>query len=286
VKIRGYLIILFIITGILVFENFMLNNLPNDGILGFFKLSFPECKDWNLSPLPGRPVSLWLGWIGVGFILLTNPYIMRKRIGFMSKWGSLANWFNFHIFCGLLGPIFIIFHTNFKVGGLVAVSFWSMVIVAASGIIGRYFHGQIAGRRSELEGDLRAAESALAEMWKKYGAASSEEEFTRIKVEAVKMAGGGEAAAGAAPGMVGALASSMAGDIRMMFGSLKRMGSLPPRAWKVLKIYAVTKRRLFFFARFQSALGYWHAFHLPFAFFMYIVASIHIVTALLFGVKS
>ena len=37
---------------------------------------------------------------------------------------------------GICGPLFIILHSSFKVGGLVALSFWSMIAVAVSGIAG------------------------------------------------------------------------------------------------------------------------------------------------------
>ena len=35
------------------------------------------------------------------------------------------------------------YHTTFKFGGIVAISFWSMTAVVLSGIIGRYIYNQI-----------------------------------------------------------------------------------------------------------------------------------------------
>ncbi|MEZ4987706.1 MAG: hypothetical protein R2795_22200 [Saprospiraceae bacterium] len=49
----------------------------------------------------------------------------------------------FHIFLCTLGPVMILFHTAFKFGGIVSISFWSMVIVVASGVIGRFIYVQI-----------------------------------------------------------------------------------------------------------------------------------------------
>lgn len=37
----------------------------------------------------------------------------------------------------------VLFHTAFKFGGIVAISFWSMVAVVASGVIGRFIYNQI-----------------------------------------------------------------------------------------------------------------------------------------------
>src|SRR5512133_125114 len=70
-------------------------------------------------------------------------YMLRKRVRILSRIGVLKHWLEFHIFLCTLGPFLILFHTAFKFGGLVAVSFWSMVAVFLSGIIGRYIYLQI-----------------------------------------------------------------------------------------------------------------------------------------------
>jgi len=114
------------------------------------KEQVPELQQLNLSLDPGRPISYWLGWAGFSTMLLTNLYIIRKRAGWMQNMGRLPRWLDFHIFCGLMGPVLIIFHTNFKVDGLVAISFWSMIVSASSGIVGRYFYVQFVQQRSSL----------------------------------------------------------------------------------------------------------------------------------------
>src|SRR5665647_1496396 len=85
-----------------------------------------------------------LGIIGTGILVIgVFGYIARKRLKVFSRVGVLKYWLEFHIFLCTLGPVFILFHTAFKFGGLVALSFWSMAIVWASGIIGRYIYLQI-----------------------------------------------------------------------------------------------------------------------------------------------
>ncbi len=70
-------------------------------------------------------------------------YMARKRYRFLSRMGSLKYWLEFHIFLCTMGPILVLFHTAFKFGGIVAISFWSMVAVFISGIIGRFIYIQI-----------------------------------------------------------------------------------------------------------------------------------------------
>jgi len=67
----------------------------------------------------------------------------RKRFRSLHRIGILKHWLEFHIFLCTLGPILVLYHTSFKFGGLVAISFWSMVAVFLSGIIGRFIYIQI-----------------------------------------------------------------------------------------------------------------------------------------------
>ncbi|MEI6049923.1 MAG: hypothetical protein WCS03_13540 [Bacteroidota bacterium] len=70
-------------------------------------------------------------------------YMARKRYRFLARVGILKHWLEVHIFLCTLGPIMVFFHTALKFGGLVAISFWSMVAVFLSGIIGRFIYLQI-----------------------------------------------------------------------------------------------------------------------------------------------
>ena len=56
-------------------------------------------------------------------------YMARKRLRSLARLGHLKYWLEFHIFCGVFGPILISLHTSFKFNGLVSVAYWSMVLV-------------------------------------------------------------------------------------------------------------------------------------------------------------
>jgi uncharacterized membrane protein len=83
------------------------------------------------------------GVIGSFFMICMLSYSLRKRARSFRTWGRLSNWLDVHIFFGIFGPLLVVLHTTFKVQGLVAVSFWSMVAVALSGIFGRFLYLQI-----------------------------------------------------------------------------------------------------------------------------------------------
>ena len=93
-----------------------------------------------------RPSRSWGHGLGIagGLILAaTLLYPLRKIWKRLRKAGRIAAWLRYHIWCGLAGPVLVTLHTAFKFGGLVAVSYWSMVAVMISGVIGRYLYAQI-----------------------------------------------------------------------------------------------------------------------------------------------
>ncbi len=277
---KGYVRLWIFISLLLVYECWALNQAPGYSISAAFKTSgvIPEL---NLSPDPGRAISVFYGWTGFGLMLLTNLYVLRKRSEFLGRFGSSAGWLNFHILCGLLGPTFIVFHTNFKVGGLVAISFWSMVVSFSSGIVGRYFYIQLVGQKAELD---REVERCAAEL--KQFKLKGSEKVERTQTIILEMAGA-SAGAMAAPtdvGVLGALVNTLTGDLRLRLGFKRVAGFLPSRQQELLRSYAISKRRSLYLEQFRQLMGYWHSFHMPFAVFMYVVAVIHIVTALLLGV--
>ena len=93
---------------------------------------------------PSGLIGHGLGIIGTLFIVIgVFSYMARKRYRFLARFGRLKYWLESHIFLCILGPIMILYHTAFKFGGIVSVSFWSMVVVVASGVIGRYIYLQI-----------------------------------------------------------------------------------------------------------------------------------------------
>ena len=115
---------------------------------------------------PSGTIGHGLGIIGsLSIIIGVSTYMARKRYRSLSRLGLLKYWLEFHIFLCTLGPVLILFHTSFKFGGLVAVSFWSMVAVFLSGIIGRFIYIQIPrsieGRELSLN-EVREMRSDLA----------------------------------------------------------------------------------------------------------------------------
>ena len=92
-----------------------------------------------------------LAIIGTLFMVLLLLYSLRKRCAFARNWGSLNVWLSAHIFLGFAGPALVLFHTVFKFSGIVAIGFWSMALVVASGGVGKYLFELIPRSLSGME---------------------------------------------------------------------------------------------------------------------------------------
>ena len=86
----------------------------------------------------------WLGVAGGCALLVVFLYPMRKRVGFMRAWGAAKPWFIVHMVCGICGPLIVLVHSGFHIGSINAgVAMVSMLVVAASGIVGRFVYIRI-----------------------------------------------------------------------------------------------------------------------------------------------
>jgi len=177
----------------------------------------------------------------------------------LSRLGLLRHWLEFHIFLCTLGPALILFHTSFKFGGLVALSFWSMVAVFLSGIIGRFIYIQIP---RTIEGrELRLNE--VREMISNIGTILTssyrldEESFNR-------------------------------NNIRKIRAVLRKNGLSRAESRKVIHLVhqeISLNRRIDRLMTMQKLFRYWHIAHLPFAMVMLIIMVIHVVVTIIFGYR-
>ena len=108
-----------------------------------------------------NPLHPWLrpsGYIGqsaglvaivIFFFLWLYP--IRKRARWLAWTGSVARWLDVHVLAALVLPLLVAIHSAWRFGGLIGLGFWSMMIVWASGIVGRYIYARIPRSRAGIE---------------------------------------------------------------------------------------------------------------------------------------
>ena len=106
-----------------------------------------------------------LGIVGGSLMLVLLIYPARKRLPGLAAIGSARAWFQFHVVLGVVGPLCILYHSNYHLGATNSnVALVSMLVVAGSGLVGRYLYGRIYdvldGQKATLAG-LRAETERL-----------------------------------------------------------------------------------------------------------------------------
>ena len=84
---------------------------------------------------PKRGMGYALGIIGGSLMLVLLLYSLRKRYTWLRFLGPTPSWFRFHMVLGILGPLCILYHSNFTTGATNSnVALFAMLTVAGSGL--------------------------------------------------------------------------------------------------------------------------------------------------------
>jgi len=142
--------------------------------IGYGAAAFAALVGWFVrDEMPvnaGEGIGYLLGIIGGSLMLILLLYSARKRARFLRRFGATKYWFRIHMMLGIVGPLLILYHCNFNVGSLNSkVALYCTLLVAFSGVVGRYLYAQIHqglyGRKAtlaRLTGQLRSSHEQLA----------------------------------------------------------------------------------------------------------------------------
>jgi hypothetical protein len=224
-----------------------------------------------------------LGIIGSLLIVIgVFTYMIRKRFRRFSRVGVLKYWLEFHIFLCTLGPVLILFHTTFKFGGIVAVSFWSMVAVVLSGIIGRFIYIQIPRTIEGRAMSLHELDDIRVDMNKQLRSTISIDESIYEMLDDSTYDHTGKKI-----GLIGN-SNQQKKAIKILRKEMKLQHLPKNKMNEVLTIFKNQirlKNRIDRLVTMHNLLKYWHVAHLPFALVMLVIMIIHIVVSLTFGYK-
>lgn len=233
------------------------------------------------------------GWIGSGLVVVgVILYSGRKRLGPMRGRGPMRTWLNLHIYLCLTGPFLVLLHTSGKLHGLGVYSFWSMVVVAASGIIGRWIYQQFP---RTIRGELMTLEQIRSEQVARRERLADEFHLTPAQLAAIddvaertvrRIQGGG----GGLRSLPLLLVDDLARPLRLsrLKRRLRQGRRLPRREAKavfdLVGRQVATARRVAFLGTFRSLFGYWHVIHLVFFAAMLVLLVLHVASEAFFGV--
>jgi len=249
---------------------------------------------------PSGSIGLGLGFFGLALFLAIFLYPIRKHWDWLRRIGNTKHWLDFHIVLGITAPFVIAFHASFKFRGLAGMAFWIMSAVAASGVIGRYLYAQIPRSLSAAEISLKELEALRAQLTEQLAA----QKLIPAEALAPLFRFPSAAEVQAEPKLL-ALVAMVALDVQRtvyiarlrlravsFWGAVATLGGVFPTKNQELENVIDTARgqaalskRLLFLSKSQQVFHLWHVVHKPFSYSFAVLATIHIIVVMLFGLR-
>lgn len=232
---------------------------------------------------PAGRVGHLFGVLGFLMMLVPVAYAMRKKIRRLRDVGSMKTWLEVHVFCGVIGPVFVTFHTSFKFGGIVSVAYWSMIAVVLSGFVGRYLYMRIPRSLRGLELgqadlDRRAGElgRALSDAAVPDRLLHAIDTFEQRVVPATEVS---YLALFAGDGQLRREVARFRAEVTAIDGA-------PDVHEEVIAIAterATLLRRTAYLRKTKRLFDLWHVFHMPLVYVMFAIVVGHVVLTLYMG---
>jgi hypothetical protein len=242
----------------------------------------------------GDDVGYWLGVIGGVMMLLLFSYPLRKHFRFAHGWGRVKWWFLVHMLLGVGGPMLILLHSTFHVGSLnAAVALYSMIVVALSGVVGRFIYARV-------HRGLRGEEVSLKEL-QAYVVPEQEDVRSRLafapSVEA-RLRAFERAELQAAPGWLTYLRQVFLLPLKQVWvyrqcveelrAPIGRLGAhshwsaheqerRERQARKLVRRFLIAVVKVAHFTAYEKLFSLWHVAHIPFVYLLVISAVVHVL---------
>ncbi len=233
---------------------------------------------------PGVGLGYNLGLAGGLMMLTLLMYSMRKHLKFMQGLGKLKHWFKIHMILGVLGPTLVLFHTTFRTNSINAtVALYCMLLVAGSGLIGRFvytkIHKGLYGSRSTLKEayDELAGSSGNIKS-KLHFVPKVEKKIKKFELEALEKR----------RGFIEGVWFFVSFDVRRMLLAWRckkyiylKLGpgheEVAQEAANLVKHYLIQIQTVAQFKKFEQIFSAWHVLHIPLMYMMVVTAIFHVI---------
>lgn len=256
-----------------------------------------QSDEGHLTPKTG--IGYWLGIIGSSAMLLLLVYPMRKRMPGLRFLGSVPLWFRLHMMLGIVGPMLVVFHTNFKLGALNSnVAFISMLIVAFSGVIGRYFYGKIhlglhgrkaavqeilddAARMQQALGSSLSSGSRIIAQMDAFAVAAMTPQTSLLRSLSA-MIGIALRATTTKRRLRRQLHGAIATEATAQGWTRKQRRTQEAKAKELVALYFAAMSRAAKFGFYERLFALWHVLHLPLFILLIAAALVHVLAVHLY----
>jgi hypothetical protein len=245
-----------------------------------------------LTPDTGQ--GYWLGIYGSAAMLLLLIYSFRKRTKAARSIGSIRFWFRTHMMLGIIGPVLILFHSNFKLGAMNSnVALFAMLTVALSGVVGKYLYGKIHiglyGRKAQAKELLAEADELKQHLGEEMQAAAYVSRELNAFSDSVKGKSPTSAIGSLWAGAIIAVRARMLrarvvsearrlirNEGRSLGWSWRQRRDREKKVTSVVKLYSAAVLKAAELTFYERLFALWHVLHLPLFFLMLMAGIVHV----------
>lgn len=239
----------------------------------------------------------WLGIVGGVMMAVLPLYSARKRMRLLHWLGPIRHWFKAHMGLGIVGPVIILFHSNFQLGDLNSrIALYCALLVAGSGIVGRYLYANIHlglyGRRATLADLQKRAEESLdrtdnglfRNLYEQLSALDREvlhgtDATGAAALSPLAIAWQTRVAARNLDQAVTAQLSEAAKTSPSIAAQRERLEGVAKRH---IREHLRQVRAVALFGFYERGFALWHIIHLPFFFMLVVAAIVHVIAVHLY----
>ena len=228
-----------------------------------------------------------LGIVGGSLMIILLLYPLSKRVSLLTRWIPVRYWFGVHMLFGIIGPVMILFHSNFHLGSTNStIALVSMLLVAGSGLVGRYIythiHHGLYGSRITLNELKQETENNHVELLNMYDMDAVLN--SRLKKMEDKVL---QSHTGLMTSLLHVVSLAINAHrlkrkvmnlVNESYDKSDNDKTLPDRKTVALSVnrYTLALRKTAAFRVYERLFSLWHILHLPLFFMMIITAVIHI----------
>jgi hypothetical protein len=224
------------------------------------------------TPESGKLLGHSLGVIGFLLMLSTETlYSLRKRAMRRAR-GRMSEWLQFHIFTGIVGPFLVLLHTAWAFRGLAGIVTLLMVIVVASGFIGRYIYTAVPRTSDGVLLEAEELRLLIAEAEQELGRAATGTMTSKPSQKEAML-------------ILGRRPRDLL-DAWRRWRALRRLDpsarETAARALRLQARLAELRRQAASLAAARRLLATWHTIHIPLGMALFVAAFYHIGAALIY----
>jgi hypothetical protein len=241
---------------------------------------------------PEKGLGYALGIVGGSAMLLLLLYPARKRLRWLGPIGSIKAWFQIHMVLGIVGPMLVLFHANFRTGATNSnVALYCMLVVSGSGLFGRYFYARIHSEFYGKQASLADLRSQLARLQQVSGTLSFVPDLAdQLKVVETALLANFNSMPGLLRAPVVAFRALVAR--RRIAKHIRRAARrqeperalAPERARREVQAarelafrHIDAVRRVAELSTYERLFSLWHVLHLPLFFMLLVAGTVHVI---------